>query len=871
MISYNKLLLLIVLFFLLHTSYSQGIKGKIIDEQGNPIAHATIYSYQTKNGTTSNQIGEYSLKLANGKDIISIRFLGLKPQEAEILVNNNWINKNFVLKTQNFEIKEIIVTNKSEDPAYLIMRRAIGMANFYKNIVQKYTAKVYLKGGAEVKAIPKILKKQIPIDTGKLHILETLSEITFELPNKISETVISMRSSEEDMTENPMRYANINIYSIETLGVISPLNPNAFSYYKFELLGSYKEFDRTINKIKFTPKRKGQDLVSGTLHISEDFWNINNSEITFQTPVGEAIIKEIYNPVQEFIWMPITKTISFNGGLMGVKFEFNYVASINNYKIELNPNINHSYLEQIAKINNYTTKNNAKKISLNTPQEKVIKKESKEIEELLTKENLSDKDMSRIYKKIEKENKKDIKEKPLEIKDNIKILPSAKSQSQEFWDSVTTVPLTKKEKLSYLIRDSLVEAHSKPEYLDSIKKAKQKFTFNSAIFGKTFLYKNDSTSLHFSGLLNPIDGIWFNCVDGFVYSNNISFNKDYKNSNYINFKISPAYAIARKAFMISYYLTYRYNPIKRSYLFLEAGTKSKDYSPFGANKTINTFASLWFKENYSRLFNEDFFSIKHKTDLFNGFEFTLGVKYSNRKALENNTNYSFTNRDLDYNANAIEAPEATLFSKQNNSAFTIETNIEYTPRYRFRFRKGQKIMVSSKYPTFFGSAELAIPDILNTNNNYLKAVVGIKQSVGLGFLSSLTYKAQFGTFIYDNKVGFSDYFHIPSSLSPVNFKTEFNSFALLPYYNNSHTNSYFNAKAEYSCNRFLIKRLPIINNTLISENFGINYYTTKGLKNYMEFSYGLHNIFMIINADLFVGFDNFSYSGVGFRLGIPIL
>lgn len=869
----NTVSVIIISILSLATLLGQGIKGKIFNENGDPIAYATIYAKNINNGTTSNNLGEYSLKLPKGECNLSVRYLGLKPEEIKINVTDNWTTKDIVLTPHVFEIQAIIVTNKSEDPANLIMRRAIGMSNFYKNLVKKYTAQVYIKGGSELKKVPRILRKQIPIDTGKVSVLESLSEITFELPNKITETVISMRSSEENMEGNPMRYANINIYNIESLGVISPLNPNAFTYYKFELLGTYKEFDRSINKIRFTPKRKGQDLVSGTLHISEDFWNINNAEIVFQTPFGDIEIKELYNPIQDYVWMPITKNISFKGGLMGIKVEFNYVASINKYKIELNPDINHNYLNQIAKVNNYiTTKEESKteaKIDKPTSNKKIAK-DQKEIEELLTKENLTNKDLKRIYRKMEKSSAKEKVEKPLEIKDNLKILPSAKNQSQEFWDSVTTVKLNKKELRSYSVRDSLVEAHSKPEYKDSIQRVKKKLTFKALIIGKSFYYNNDSTILNYSGLINPMDGYWFNCVDGLVYSNKISFSKQYANAKYFSAEVTPSFAFGREAFMINSSFAYKYDPLQRSSISFLAGSESKDYSQFGVDKIVNTFSSLWYKENYTRIYRDNYIAAQHKTDLINGLEFTVGLKYSDRKTLNNTTNFSFTNRDDVYQPNTLENNNGDTYSPENNSAFIVNTYLEYTPRYRFRYYKGRKIMVNSKYPTFFGSANWAIPNVLNTDNNYLKATFGVKQELGLGFLSSLKYQVMFGTFVTSKKVGFQDYFHLPSSFAPFYMKAEFNTFALLPYYKFSHTNTFINAKIDYNCNRFLVKRLPFINNTLISENFGVNYYSTKNLNNYVEVSYGLHNILMVINADVYVGLNDFDYSGVGFRLGFKI-
>lgn len=68
---------------------------------------------------------------------------------------------NITMETQSYNLPEIIVTASGEDPAYYIMRKAIGMSQYYQNQVSAYTATVYLKGTGVPVKIPALMRRQL--------------------------------------------------------------------------------------------------------------------------------------------------------------------------------------------------------------------------------------------------------------------------------------------------------------------------------------------------------------------------------------------------------------------------------------------------------------------------------------------------------------------------------------------------------------------------------------------------------------------------------------------------------------------------------------------------------------------------------------
>ncbi|MDO8928390.1 MAG: carboxypeptidase-like regulatory domain-containing protein, partial [Bacteroidota bacterium] len=137
----------LLISFLFFTSivpvFSQGIRGRITNEQNEAVPFANIYIPQLSTGTTSNIDGNYELKLPEGKWEILFQYLGYQTQTMALTIGKTFQEINIRLITQDYRIPEIKVLASGEDPAYYIMRRAIALAPYYQKQVSKYSCKVY--------------------------------------------------------------------------------------------------------------------------------------------------------------------------------------------------------------------------------------------------------------------------------------------------------------------------------------------------------------------------------------------------------------------------------------------------------------------------------------------------------------------------------------------------------------------------------------------------------------------------------------------------------------------------------------------------------------------------------------------------------
>jgi len=114
-------------------SDAQVIKGRITDNAGIPMPAASVYIPELRQGSTTNNEGHYEITLPPGSYTITYRFLGYTPVTKVFTLTTEDIVADITLSEQLFEIPPVRISASGKDPAYFIMRKAIGMAPFHLN------------------------------------------------------------------------------------------------------------------------------------------------------------------------------------------------------------------------------------------------------------------------------------------------------------------------------------------------------------------------------------------------------------------------------------------------------------------------------------------------------------------------------------------------------------------------------------------------------------------------------------------------------------------------------------------------------------------------------------------------------------------
>ncbi len=881
-----KLLNTIILFLIISASQlsAQSISGIIRDGSGDPVPFATVYISEIKHGTTANIKGEYHLNLKEGTYTIFFQSLGFSPTIKKITIANEKRNMDIKLQVQFYVIPEVRVTSSGEDPAYSIMRKAIGLAPYYLNYIEHYKAEVYIKGSFVIRKIPKLLLRNMEVNeekikTNEAYIIESINEIEFNAPNNYDQKIISQQSTLPDAGStdiSPMDVVKASFYEPVLADVaISPLAPNAFAHYKFKYEGSTPQGSYVINKISVIPRRKSQQVFEGTIYIIEGLWCLHSLELKNNNLAGSLSISQIYTPVQDDLWMPVSHNFEVDISIVGVKGDGEYGSAIT-YS-DVIPNTDLKKPDAIELID-YT-------VSIDEESIAELSKERQKIEDILEKDEMNNRDMTKLSRLMAKEAKRsNPEESELELKNTttFTVEEDADRRDSSYWNNVRPIPLSDEEIKSIRTSDSIKAirrarlAKMKNEEVDTsivIPPRSFKKTVNDFLFGKSFASEDRSWSFRFGGVFNT-DRIGFNSVEGLYYGTDLRLRKSWKDGPSLTIRPSAEWAFAREDLRWRITGSFYYNRMKMARFLFWVGDETRDYNRLtGIGNTMNMATSLLFKDNYLKLYRSKYTTISHRQELFNGFNAELRYNYEQRTSLENNTNFSFRYRNEDYSVNLPDnpyLPDPVLndigYGIRDHYHHSGALSLTYVPRQKYTMTNNAKYSVGSDYPTFRLDYKHGIniyKDNTRASYDLIKFEVG--ESESMGAFAEYSWKIRAGAFLNNDGAQYQDFFHFNSQPLPLLF-TNYREVFMLPAYYSLATPDYFiELHGRFTTPYLLLKLLPVLSNTLMRENLSLAYLYTPESGSYTEIGYTLSEILFVGRFGVFVGFEDLSYSSVGFR------
>lgn len=875
----NLLPSLLSLFFVF-PAFSQGIRGRITNAQGEAIPFATIYIPELSTGTTSNSEGSYELRLPEGQRKVLFQCLGYQTQTLEPLIRKDFQEINIRLNTQDYQIPEIKILASGEDPAYYIMRRAIALAPYYQKQVSKYSCKVYLKGSGNFEKIPFLLEKQMKKDGIKENqpfVMETVSQIDFELPDRLKQQVLVMRSSGKQNNTSPMGMITNNLYDAEKYGIVSPVGKNALKVYNFKLDGVFADQGRTINKIRVMPKTSGSDVFTGYIYIADGFWNIHSADLQLHIPMTDVKVHQFYAEVNKNTWMPVSLDFDMDFSGLGLKMKYRYVASINEYKTTLNPALDHSFLERLKKqqLDEQQMVENFVAEEQKVQQAAAKLKEQKRIDALMQKPGLSNRETVRLNRLIEAASRRNSPPEPLEIKSSFKVSQKQVNNDSAYWKALRPIPLTESEKKSFAVKDSFLKVSAKPEFQDSVRGSKRKFRLKHLLVGKTYDYSVDSIRKYERFTIPNLTApgqLSFNSVDGLRVELPFSYFKADSTGRLLRLEPHLAYAFAREKADASFTFSRRTNGMTNSWISASLGTTTADFNrTSGMSAMNNDLYTLWLEENYKRFYRRDFVQLNASRDLANGLNLNATFDYSDNSALRNHSNYSF----IDYDDKSIQ-PNIPInntleaWQLENHQTFAYRVVLEYTPQRRYRVQNNTKMYAESKFPTYTLTYKSALSGVLGGDTRYDLVKLGIRQKIDFGIDDHFSYSAGAGKFLNRKRVYFDDFQHFNTQPTGFMFSSYESSFRLLPFYAYSTSDQFLEGQANWQTRRLILKQLPLIKNSSMAEKLFVNYLSTPEIKNYVEMGYGVSNLLLLLNVEAVAGFEDGKFRSAGVKVSVNL-
>lgn len=853
------LLLLTVSCFSL---FATGIRGTIHAEDGTALGYATIFIKQTGTGTTTNEKGYYELTLPPGKYDIVYQYLGYETQVHAVEISTSFLEVNIVLKSQVTVLQTVTVHAGNEDPAYTIMRKAIAKADYHRNQLDGYSARVYIKGAGKLKDYPWLAKRALEkegVEKDRVYISESVSEIKYTRPNKFDEKVISIYSDGKDNNTSPNPFIYGSFYESEVGGTISPLSPKAFSYYRFEYLGTFKDREYEVSRIKVTPRSRGDNVVEGTINIVEDWWSIYSLDIKTTKYGISFFVNSMYAPIEDKIWLPVSFRFTVDGKVFGFEFEYKYLASISDYKIQLNPEL-YVEPEKMEVIDEKVEEERAKEVTTN------YGSKEKELQQRLESgKEITRKELKSMIKEYEKEELRQQKE-PEVISDvTHKIDSGAYKKDSTYWATIRPIPLTEEEVKGYEKNDSLAAIDRKKEAGDTLKQSKHKgFQVWDILIGDHYkVGKHSNFKIH-----TPTGG--FNTVDGFYAVYKLSYGVILQDTNKTRLTVTPffRYGFSRESF--SGHLLF--NLENKKYQFkADGGRYVQQYnSDQPIWPIVNTFTTLFLEKNLMKIYERDYVDLYYKRN-FNPFVSSYAsLSWMKRRELFNTSDFKIINNNNieDYTPNqpvSVELPD-TGFPEHNALIGTI--GITSRPWLKFRIHNGQRQEVGNSTPTFKLEYRKGIENLWDSDVKFDQLEFGVRYGFKVGVRGELDIAMRAGTFINSDKLYFMDYKHFLGNLTPFSTSDPVGSFRLLDYYLYSTSDQYFSGNLHYKFRKFLVTSFPIVRMTGIRENIFVNYLATPTSGNYTEVGYSIDGIFRLFRLEAAAAFQDGKYLDYGFRIGI---
>ncbi|MFD2598875.1 DUF5686 and carboxypeptidase regulatory-like domain-containing protein [Sphingobacterium corticis] len=787
-----KYLLLLIAAFPLFINAQ--IRGIITDETGLPVAGASITIADSYLGSSTNNAGEYEIKLTKAGDyILQVHKIGYQTASKKINYESKTLTTNLQLQPIQQVIETVTIRNTTNS-ADRIMREAIKHRKKNGQKYDRYKVDFYSKGVIKMVDLPKkIFGKEVDEDviddlqldstrSGIVYLSETMSEVALDRPNKFTETVKASKVGGDDQgySFNSAMGTNFDFYANQVTvlnHIISPLADQAFNYYRFKLLRSFEDGDDLIHEIQVIPRRIAEPVASGSLYIIDQGWQIYAVNVAIKgSSINEPVIDSIliqqqyvYHPT-DAIWAKQTQNIQFKLGIFNLKMAGQFDHVFSNYQF------------------------------------------------------VSSFERGTFGKTL------------------IKVEEQSNKLSDDFWSQNRPLVLKEDESTNYIRRDSIQQVRRSPAYLDSIDRKSNTFTANKMLFGYSHYNREKKRTIGY-GLLDQVDKIRYNAVQGFVPTLNL-FARQRRakgfGGTYFNSDISYGFADQKLRFDGS--LTHVLNNKARAALTLRGGSNvqqfnsSEPIAPF-----VNTVASLFFKENFIKLYQRDHIEFAYEQVLAPELSIFATLQYNRRSPLFINTHYSFRDKDKLFESNDPLQPEnynSAPFERHHIAKWRVGSVIN--PGRRVIDRPDGYQYISRPYmPTIRVQLEQGFA----SDHDYFFASANVREDVSWQNKGTLQLFARGGVFFDADNMSFIDFKHFNGNQTHIGSSKEYmDRFMILPYYTNSTNQRYIETHAEHHFEGFLLNKIPLLNRLGFTEVIGHHHFSIPNKPSYQEFTVGLDKI-----------------------------
>lgn len=829
-----RIVLFLLVLFLANSIYGGALRGRITDAKGEALPFATVFLQGTTIGTTANASGEFSLNhIPAGRHTAIAQYISFEQQHYVFTIAaDETVTKNFSLKEQNLNIREVVVKSKDEDPAIRIMRKVIKKRSFHQKQIESFQTDIYLKGVLRTRDIPtKVMgiklgddKKEaadvMGVDTSGKGVVYLVEEDATYYTRKGKERTIihSVRQSgSPGSTGFSTLPSVISFYDnnmdlgpqIAPRGLISPVADGALAYYNYKLEGEFVENHQVIYQIAVTPKRLYEPLFRGKIFIAGDDWALHSLSLSTNGKQGIELldtlsINQIYVPLRKDLWVIKTQVLYPAVKIFGFDLTGSFVTVYDNQRVN-EPMPDSIFAGKV--ISSYDS--------------------------------------------------------------------TANKKDTAYWQDKRPVPLEDDEVRNYHFQDSLTQVETDTARLDTMRRRGNRIELTELLLtgitinGKQ--YRNQFTTNSLLGMTN------YNTVEGLNFSPMVWFRRQLNDSYRLKARAAFRYGLANTHFNAMGRVSLQRRDKHWRGRMWEAGAEGGRYvfqfNPDNpVSPLLNTASTLLFGENYLKIYERWNYAIDYRHNRGNGWSWQVQLNYQDRLPLSNTTDYTWArSADIHFTPNVPEVQDGVA-AFAPHKALLARASVSFRPGVRYIQYPDYKSPSFGAWPTFTLDYEKGIPEVLNSKTDFDKWRFQVAGDFRLRLLGSLNYSVGAGGFLSSNYVSLADRQHLYGN-QYVFTGPYLRAFQLAPYYRYSNTEKlYGEAHVEYNMQGLLTNKIPLLRQARWFFILGANTWYAGPHNWYSEAFVSVDNLgykmFRFLRVDFVQGWDAWGRTNSGIRIGL---
>jgi hypothetical protein len=814
-----------LLFIFISLNCFSQIKGTVTDVKGNPLAFVNIFEENTYNSTTSNEQGKFELNIKiPGNHKIIFQYLGYKTIKQIVDLDKTPILLDVMMQEENITLREVII-NPKDNPANEIIRNAIKNKKENSEKTARFKADFYSRGIIRLKDAPKTIMGQKfdffdeildSTRSGIIYLSETVSKITFQKPDKIKEVILASKVSGKDNGFSFNNAASVNFDFYE-------------NYLPFEINVVSPIADNAFNYYKY--KFEGS-------FFTENRQQINKIKV---------IPRRETEPVMEGYLYIVDDSYAIYATDLSIKGNQMQTPAID--KLTLKQSYSYNSNNKIWVKNTQTLDFVAGILS--------IKVNGR---------------FTYVYSNFEFEKQFEKKTFTNEI---LSFQENANKKEDAFWNTIRPVPLTEEESTDYTKKDILQTKKKSKVYLDSIDAKRNKFEVMDILNGYSYKNSFKKWSLDYDG---PLTSISFNTVQGYRINAGLSYTKrDEEKRTYTRISSRFDYGFSEEKIRATANYTHKFNNTNNSLLIFNGGSSVAQFN--GSNpisNIVNSVSTLFFKNNFMKLYENNFVSGFFGREIVNGFYMNFGAEYAERKPLYNTTDYTVIKSDDLYTSNNPLLPNdetSTAVNKHNLVKTNVLMRFNFGQKYISR-PDGKYNIPNDNYPSLSLGYEKTFA-ATDKNYEYDFVAARLNYDLTLGNKGTLQMAFKGGKFFNADNISFVDYKHFNGNQTHIGQSESYtNVFNLLPYYAASTNDSYSETHIEHNDKGYFMNKIPLLKHLQSQLVLGFHNLSVPDRKPYQEFSVGLNNLgfgkYRLFRLDYVRSYQN-GYQGDGVIFGLKFL